>query len=1056
MLLFCFFIVNLLNNPLNLYSMKKILLSFLLLFTSITFAFSQNNVVTGKVTDQKDGSSLPGVTVSVKGSPTIGVQTDVNGKYSLSVPATAKTLVFKYIGFKELEIAITGSVLNVIMETDSKQLTEVLVVGYGTQKRQNVTGSISSISAKEIESTPVTSLEQAIQGKSAGVFVQADNGKLGQGIQIRVRGSSSVSAGTQPLYILDGIPITTDNLSSTSAATNPIADINFNDIESIQILKDASASAIYGARASNGVVVITTKKGKMGATKINFTAQYGNSKPSRHRKFLNAQQFVDYTKRAGVGAAKQDAAAGFYGDPADPQSLADALADYESFIESDLTYYAADSEGWKTGAVNTDWEKLAFQDAPQQQYDLNLSGGSEKTTYYIGGQYLDQKGIVVGNSFKRYSGRINLDNKVTSKLNIGMNLNFTNTINNRVSNDNAFSTPLQIVALSPITPLIDPRTNLLSGSLPGEAEDFPLYYNPLLSVDNARYKATVFRTIGNIYGNLEIAKGLAFRTEFGVDQLNQVEDSYYGTLTFRNTSTKNGFGQNSNTQVLNFNTNNYFSYKHVFGTNNALDVTLGTSYQRSRTTGNDVQGQELPSDAFKNLNAAAAIISGSSLNGEYSFLSYFLRANYAYKGKYLISGSARTDGSSRFGRNNRYGFFPAGSLGWVVSEEDFLKNNTTVSNLKLRVSYGLTGNAEIGNYSYLGLFSPANYNGIGGQAFTQLANPNLKWESTAQFDVGVDFGFFNNRLSGSVDYYKKNTKDLLLSVNLPGTTGLSSQTQNLGKLYNKGFELELSGDIFVGKFRWTSSINGSYNKNIVTDIQGQVLGTNDINRVIEGQPIGVFFGPEYAGVDPNNGDALYYLNTKDANGNYDRTKTNDYNQAQSVALGNPTPKYLAGFTNTFGYKGIDLSFTMQGAFGNKIYNGGGQYMSANGSNGYDNQTVDQLNYWDHVGQVTDVPEPRMYYGNGIGASSRYLSSGSYVRLKTVSLGYTLPKSVSQKLRVEKVRVFTNAYNLFLITKYKGWDPEVNSDYQSGNINLGVDFYSAPQPRTITFGINVSL
>jgi TonB-dependent SusC/RagA subfamily outer membrane receptor len=295
---FLFFIVNLLNNPLNLYSMKKILLSFLLLFTSITFAFSQNNVVTGKVTDQKDGSSLPGVTVSVKGSPTIGVQTDVNGKYSLSVPATAKTLVFKYIGFKELEIAITGSVLNVVMETDSKQLTEVLVVGYGTQKRQNVTGSISSISAKEIESTPVTSLEQAIQGKSAGVFVQADNGKLGQGIQIRVRGSSSVSAGTQPLYILDGIPITTDNLSSTSAATNPIADINFNDIESIQILKDASASAIYGARASNGVVVITTKKGKMGATKINFTAQYGNSKPSRHRKFLNAQQFVDYTKRA--------------------------------------------------------------------------------------------------------------------------------------------------------------------------------------------------------------------------------------------------------------------------------------------------------------------------------------------------------------------------------------------------------------------------------------------------------------------------------------------------------------------------------------------------------------------------------------------------------------------------------------------------------------------------------------------------------------------------------------------------------------------------------------
>jgi TonB-linked SusC/RagA family outer membrane protein len=1038
--------------------MKKHLLTILLLCTCITLGFAQNRVITGKVTDQKDGSPLPGVSVTVKGVTGLGTQTDVNGGYKLSVPATAKILTFNFLGFKLSEEPINGNVVNVQLAADSKQLTEVVVVGYGTQKRANITGSIASVTSKDIEGTPTTSVEQAIQGKAAGVLVQADNGKLGQGIKISVRGTSSVSAGTQPLYIMDGVPITTADLSSTIASTSPLADINFNDIESIQVLKDASASAIYGARASNGVVVITTKKGKAGTAKINFTAQYGKSTPSRHRDFLNAKQFVQIEERAGVGAAKQDFANGDY------DTLDDALADYKSYVEDNLTFLSAGTDDWKTGKINTNWENQAFQSAPQQIYDLNISGGNEKTTYYLGGQYLDQAGILIGNHFKRYSGRLNLDTKIDKRLSIGMNLSFANTINDRVSNDNAFSTPLQIVALSPISPIIDPRSGLISGTLPGEAEDFPLYYNPLISKNNAFYKANVYRTIGNVYANWEIVKGLTFRSEFGIDQLNQAEDSYFGALTFRNTATDNGFGENTTTQVLNYNTNNYFSYKTLFGTDHSLDVVLGTSYQKSTTTGNDIQGNQFPSDAYKKLSAAAVKTDGSSLSTAFSFLSYFLRANYAYKDKYLLAGSARIDGSSRFGPNHRYGFFPSGSVGWILSQEDFLKDSNLISNLKLRASYGLTGNAEIGNFASLGLFAPANYNGTAGQQFTQISNPNLKWETTGQFDVGVDFGFFNNRLSGTVEYYRKNTRDLLLNVNLPGTLGVanpsgvpsSTQVQNLGKLYNKGFELELSGDIFVGKFKWTSSLNAAYNKNIITFVNKQVLGTNDLNRVIEGQPIGVFYGREYAGVDPANGDALYYLNTKQANGSLDRTKTSDFNAAQNVVLGNPTPKYIGGFTNSFSYMGIDLSFTFQGSFGNKIYNSAGQYMSSSAGNGFDNQTVDQLKYWDKPGDITDVPEPRLFYGNGVNASSRYLSSGTYVRLKTATLGYTLPKKAISKLGLQKVRVFANAYNLFLITKYKGWDPEVNSDYQSGNINLGVDFYSAPQPRTITFGINVGL
>lgn len=1040
--------------------MKKVLL-FLLAFSVALNVFAQNRTITGVVTDAKDGSTLPGVSVTVKEVPGIGTQTDANGRYSISVPAAAKTLVVNYIGFGTVQAPITGSVVNAAIRENAQQLSEVVVVGYGTQTRQSVTGSIAGVTAKDIQETPVTSVEQAIQGKIPGVAIQSNNGKLGQGMQIRVRGTSSLSASNQPLYVVDGIPITSNSQSSTSAATNPIADINFNDIESFEVLKDASASAIYGARASNGVVIITTKKGKSGVSSVNFNVQYGNSQPTRHRDFINASQYVQIEERAGLGAATQDFAAGYF------STLASAQAYYKTRVDNRLTRYAAGSTNWQTGAVNTDWEKLAYQKAPQAQYDLNLSGGTDKTTYYIGGQYLNQDGILVGNNFKRYSGRINLESKMYSNFTVGMNLSFARTINNRVSNDDAFSTPLQIVALSPITPKIDPRSGLESGTLPNGvsstsplggtlASTYPVYYNPLLSIGNASYVTNVYHTLGNVYGDLKIARGLSFRTEFGVDQINQNENSYYNSLTFRNTGTANGSGANDYTQVLNYTTNSYFTYKNTFGDNHIVDFTGGMSYQVSQTDFNSATGTQFPSDAYKTISSAATT-TGSSGSTSYSFVGYFLRGNYAFKNKYLVSASIREDGSSRFGKGNKYGVYPAASIGWVLTEEEFLKPITVVSNLKLRLSYGLTGNAEISNFAALGLFSgTGSYNGVAGQVITQIANPKLKWESTKQLDVGLDFGLFNNRLSGTFDYYRKNTYDLLFNVNVPGTSGFAAQFQNAGSLYNQGLEFGITSQNLVGKFRWSTSANIAYNKNVVTDVRGQILGTNDLNRVIEGQPIGVFYGREYAGVDPANGDAIYYLNTTNPDGKRDRTTTNDYNAAQNVILGNPTPKINYGFTNNFAFQGFDLAVTFQGVYGNKIYNSGGQYMSANAGNGYDNQTTDQMSYWDKPGDITNVPEPRLFYGNGIAASSRYLSNGSYLRCKIVSLGYTLPKSILSKIKVSRARLFINTYNLFTITKYKGWDPEVNADYQASNINLGVDFYSAPQPRTITFGLNIGL
>jgi TonB-linked SusC/RagA family outer membrane protein len=1031
--------------------MKKNLLLFFLLFSGYHFAFAQTKVITGKVIDSKDGSPIPGVSVFVKDVPSAGTQTDPNGSYSISVPASTHSLIFKYIGYKESIIPIKGDVLNVQLEADPKQLTEVVVVGYGTQKRADITGAITTVTGKEIENTPVTTFEQALQGKTSGVNIQAGNGKLGQGIKISVRGQSSISAGTQPLIVIDGIIVNQTNISTDLAATDPLADINFNDVETFEVLKDASASAIYGARASNGVILITTKKGKAGKAKISFNAQAGFSKPAHERQFLNSQQWLQLEERAAVGAGKQD----FLTDSADFPHVEDGIAYEKGIMEDEFTTLAAGSTNW--GSTNTNWGKQAFQSAPQQQYDLSVAGGNEKTTYYIGGQALDQTGIIKGNAFKRYSGRVNVDSKIFSNIDVGMNLNFIHTYNQRVGNDDQFSTPLQIVALSPITPVIDPRSGLLSGTPPGDYDGtYPLYYNALINVDNAYYHTNVYRTLGNVYANWEIVKNLTFRSEFGVDQTNQNEDSYFDSLTAQDTGTPFGFGRNTNSTIIHYTVNNYLTYKNTFAENNTLDVTAGTSYEYSNLTTSDVRGKNFPSDAYKKIASAALISAGTSTESEYSFVSYFARANYAYKSKYLLSASIREDASSRFGSNNRYGTFPSGSIGWAINKENFMTSFTSLSELKLRASYGITGNAEIGDYTSLGLFSgDAGYNGTAGQRFSQLANPNLKWEKSYKFDLGLDWGFFNGRLSGGFDYYRNNTKDLLLNVNVPETLGIPFQTQNLGKLYNQGVEVTLSSDNFVGKFRWTTSINAAYNKNKVTYVAGQIINDNaDLNRVVEGQPVGVFYGREYAGVNPANGDALYYLNTKNANGSLNRGTTNDPNAAQPVPLGNPTPPYTGGITNTFSYKGFDLSFTIYGSFGNKIYNQAGVYMSAEASNGIDNQTVDQMNYWDKPGDITNIPEPRSFYSNGTSPSSRWLSSGSYVRLKTATLGYSFPKQMLAKIKIERLRVFVNGYNLFLITQYKGWDPEVNTDFLASNINLGNDFYSPPQPRTITFGLNV--
>ena len=996
--------------------------------------------MTGKVTSAEDGTPLPGVSIVAKGT-TKGTQTDAAGTYSLELPANTGTLVYSFVGVTTQEISVGNrTVVNVSLSNDTRALDEVIVTGYGAQSKRNLTGNIAKVGSRDIENIPVPSVEQALQGKVAGVQITALNGKVGQGLQIRVRGSSSLTASSQPLYVIDGIPMTSSDQSSTTAPTNPIADLNPNDIESMEILKDASSAAIYGSRASNGVVLITTKKGRAAKTTFDVSAQVGASNPTHLREWLNTQQYVELFQEARANSA----------------ALGIPVYSVTSLTNRFTRYAAGDATGWQ-GAnpkYNTDWQKEAFQKAPSQQYDVSARGGDAKTRFFISGQYFDQSGIIIKNRFRRLSGRINLDHTATDKLTLGVNMNISHSINDRVSNDNAFSTPMQIVALPPMTPVIDPRTSQLSG-------DYTLYYNPLLNRDFAALQARVYRVIGNVYADYKLMPGLSFRTEFGTDLLSQQEEEYYGRETARNTGAPNGLGANSFRQVANYTTNNYFSFGRTFAEKHDVDATLGMSYQESRANFNSVTGQQFPSSAYKQISSAAKITAGDGTDTRFSFLSYFARVNYRFNNRYLLGVSGRIDGSSRFGANNKYGFFPAVSAGWILTEESFLKNIRSLSLLKVRASYGLTGNAEIGNFSSLALYaatnnagSSAGYAGVPGQAPSQIPNPDLTWEKTLQTDIGLEFGFLDNRFSGEIDYYQKNTSGLLLNVNVPGSSGFRTQLRNVGKLQNKGVEFVFNSKNITGAFTWGTSLNIAYNKNVVSDLGGTTITGSFLNRAQEGQPLGVFFGPEYAGVDVQNGDALYYKNTKNADGSLDRSTTNDYNSAQYTALGSPSPKFIGGITNTFGYKGIDLSVLFSGQFGNYIYNGGGKFQSANGDF-FDNQSTDQLARWKKPGDITNVPQARLLGGNGTGESSRYLQKGDYVRMRTVTLGYTLPKALMNRIHLSRVRIYATGQNLLTFTNYTGWDPEVNSDAYAGNpVNLGVDFYSAPQPRTIIGGIQI--
>ncbi len=990
--------------------------------------FAQQLRVTGTVTDANTGATLPGATIMVKGT-TQGTITDIDGKYEITTSEDG-VLVFSYIGMQTREENVNSrAIINVALSSDIVGLEEFVVVAYGTQQKRNVIGSLSGVSSSDFEDIPMVSFETALQGRAPGLSMSSGS-RAGEASTIRIRGTSSISASSQPLYVIDGVPQGDYIMGYTgnNSQMTPLSTVDPNDIESIQVLKDAAAAALYGSRASNGVILITTKRGKPGATSINFSTQFGTQEATNTLDVMSGAEYTEFMNEAYLYAFGEE---NLLGDPAN--------------------------------AVNTRWIDEVFRTGMMQDYSLSARGGNESTSFYAGLSLKDEEGYTVGNDFNRINARLNLDQKVGERLKFGANMNFSRVFTNRKSNNNSVSSGSTSSYLNyPNIPIYGDGSEMY-----GEEGAFyrgrgvnpynNIAYNLIHENQNTIHEAILTRPNINVNGTLNLIEGLDFRSEAGLDYVTMSDFVFWGIGS--GDGGPGGVGQAIKSERLNYIFTNTLNYNKSFRERHDLGILVGHSFQETEQTASNVTGSDFPDNRLNTVNNAANITNGGSSSTGFAVESYFSRLTYALDNRYLLELSLRRDGSSRFGANNRYANFPAAAFGWVINEEAFMSGlQDLFSILKLRTSYGLTGNSEIltnpddrrtavgNNFVALGLYGGGNdYAGIPGIAHNQLENPNLRWEQTSQFNIGIDIGLFDERIYFVADYYIKKTTDLLLTRLLPATSGFFSYTENVGELENQGVEFSLSTRNIDRAFKWNTNFNISANRNLITNIDGQIIAGGRISRAIEGQPIGVFFAPKYAGVDPANGDALFY----DLEGN----KTNVYSMNNAQIIGDPNPDFVGGLTNTFMYRGFDLSVFMQFAYGFDIYRDEARFVAANGSSIY-NQERSQLDRWQKPGDITDVPQARLA-PNGNQNSSRYIEDGSYMRVKNITLGYNLPAVVINRMQMKNARVFVMANNWFTFTKFSGMDPEVTSQ-GTVNIGQGTTFFQAPTAKALIFGVNIGI
>jgi TonB-linked SusC/RagA family outer membrane protein len=963
----------------------------------------QLKIITGTVLDDI-GDPLPGATVLAKNT-SIGVSTDFDGNFKISVPESTTTLVISYLGFEPQEVDITGkNTIEVSMVTDNSDLDEIVIIGYGTEKKALLSDAISSIKSKQIRDLPVASVDGVLQGQVAGVQVQQNSGTPGGEMSVRIRGLSSISGSNQPLYIIDGIPVTTGDFAQigySGQGSSALSDLNPSDIESISILKDASATAIYGARGSNGIVLITTKRGKEQKSVVSVNVYSGLQRVWNELDMLNAREWMDY---------RND------------------LTNSTVFTEEEMNNIT----------IDTDWQDVIFRTAPISNYEVSARGGSEKTQFFASGTFFNQEGILIGTDYERISSRLNLDHKLSDKVKFGVSIGLTYAKTDRVEGDQTLQGPLPN-GIS--TPAIFPVFNE-DGSYNQEGP-----YSNAVSIANETINENFsYRTNSNVYLEWDILKDLNFSSKWGVDFLNFREHAYESTKTVQGAKF-NGLGFETYSNISNIVSNNLLKYKKKFD-KHKIDALVGYTFEKYQFRSSFIRGQDFADDDLEYINSAATIVSASASASDEGIRSYLSRLNYNFDDKYIASVTGRFDTSSKFGSNNQTGFFPAASVAWRVSEEDFFKEQKTISDLKLRVSYGITGNDDISPFLFSELYGNGSYDGQPAIFPSNIPNPDLKWESTRQLNIGLNMGLFNDRITITADYYNKQTNDLLLRRPLPSSSGFSSITENVGKVENKGIEISLETQNFIGDdFTWNTQFNISGNRNEVLELyNGQPI--DDIgrggNRIMEGQPIGIFYSYESLGVDPSTGDIVY------ADTNFDGQITS----ADRTIVGNPHPDFIFGLTNNFTYQGIDLTIFLQGSYGNDVFNGSRLFLES--LQGGDNQLAVVTRRWQQPGDITDIPRATtdpIASSQNKRVSSRFIEDGSYLRVKNVTLGYTIGDDVLRKSMFSSVRLYVSAQNLFTFTKYTGLDPEVNYRGDDNSV-IGTDFFTYPQAQTITLGANL--
>ena len=963
----------------------------------------QTKIITGKVVDDT-GMPLVGATVMVKGANT-GVITDFDGNFELSVPDDTTTLVISYLGYSPQEVEIIGkTIIDVKMMPDNAALDEIVVIGYGTEKKALLSDAITSISSKQVKDLPVSSVDGILQGQAAGVQVQQNSGTPGGEMSVRIRGLSSISGSNQPLYIIDGIPVTTGDFGQigySGQGSSALADLNPGDIESISVLKDASATAIYGARGSNGIVLITTKRGKEQKSVVNVNVYSGVQRAWNKLDMLNAREWMEY---------RND------------------LTNSTVFTEEQMNNIT----------VDTDWQDVIFRNAAINSIELSAIGGSEKTKFFMSGTYFDQEGILIGTDYQRINARVNVDHQLSDKVKIGTSIGLTYAKTNRVESDQTLHGPLPNGISTPAIYSVYNEDGSYNQSGP--------YSNAVSIANEAINENFSYRTNSNIYLDYEIFEDLTFSTKWGIDFLNFREHAYESTKTVQGAK-YNGLGFETYSNVSNIVSNNLLKYNKKIN-NHKFEALVGYTFEKYQYRSSFIRGQDYADDNLEYISSASTIVSASANASDAGIRSYLGRVNYNFDDKYIATVSGRFDTSTKFGENNRTGFFPAASVAWRVSEENFLKDQEIVSDLKLRVSYGLTGNDDISPFLFSELYGNTSYGGQPAIYPSNIPNPDLKWESTAQFNLGLNFGLFDDRITITADYYNKQTKDLLLSRPLPSSSGFSSITENVGSVENKGIEISIATNNFIGEtFTWDTNFNISGNRNKVLELyNGQPI--DDIgrggNRIMEGQPIGVFYSYKSLGVDPSTGDIVY------ADTNFDGEITS----ADRTIVGNPHPDFIFGLTNNFSYKGIDLSIFLQGSYGNDVFNGSRLFLES--LQGGDNQLASITRRWQQPGDITDIPRATtdpIASAQNKRVSSRFIEDGSYMRVKNVTLGYTVDKKVLEKTMFSSLRVYVSAQNLFTFTNYSGLDPEVNYRGDDNSV-IGTDFFTYPQAQTVTLGVNL--